>query len=163
MPDENFITRVSAASNKLVAASNSSVRWSRAVRETLSSAAKKSRFSRADKRGKKDRSVATAKLTWRRTSEAFVCVSASLTTTRPESGSKTVEINFRAVVFPLPFGPRRTKILPVGIGQGHIVEGKRVPRALAAHPVKKGWPVPKDLRNGLEADAQRGLCKATVL
>src|SRR6185369_5169742 len=115
IPDENFMTRVSAASNKLVAASNSSVRWSRAVRETLSSAAKKSRFSRADKRGKKDRSVATAKLTWRRTSEAFVCVSASLTTTRPESGSKTVEINFRAVVFPLPFGPRRTKILPVGI------------------------------------------------
>src|SRR5579885_2554852 len=59
MPLENFITSVSPASSRPVRASNSSIRSLLCRRGTSFSAAKKSRFSRADSRGKNELSVAT--------------------------------------------------------------------------------------------------------
>ena len=67
MPLENFMTRVSAASSKPVRSSTSSILRGRERRGISSKAAKKSRFSRAESRGKNDLSVETAKPTCRRT------------------------------------------------------------------------------------------------
>ena len=64
-------------------------------------------------------------------------------------------MSLRAVVFPLPFGPRRMKALPVGI-ERDVVEREGLPRAFAAHPVEKSGSVPEDLGDGFETDAQGG-------
>ena len=109
MPLENFITSVSACSSRPVSRRTSWILLARSLRETSSSVAKKSRFSRAERRGKNERSPATAMPTCRRTSPAARCASNPPTRTDPASGRSMVEISLSAVVFPLPFGPSSTK------------------------------------------------------
>src|SRR3989442_1417775 len=89
------------------------MRAGRILAGTSSSEAKKSKFSRAESRGKNDRSLATAKPTCLRTVPALKQVSAPSISTRPESGRSMVEISLRVVVFPLPFGPSNTRTLPL--------------------------------------------------
>src|SRR5208282_348872 len=105
MPLENFITSMSACSSRPVSRRTSWILCARSPRETSSSVAKNSRFSRAARRGKNERSAATAMPTFRRTLPASRRASNPPTRTAPASGRSMVEINLRAVVFPLPFGP----------------------------------------------------------
>src|SRR5208282_4160167 len=112
MPLENFITSVSACSSRPVSRSTSLILCARSLRDTSSSAAKNSRFSRAERRGKNERSAATAIPTCRRTAPASRRVSKPPTRTDPASGKSMVEISLRTVVLPLPFGPTKANTSP---------------------------------------------------
>ena len=103
------MTSVSACSSRPVSWRTSLILCARSRRDTSSSVAKKSRFSRAERRGKNERSAATAMPTCRRTSPALRRASKPPTRTDPASGNSIVEISLRAVVFPLPFGPSNTR------------------------------------------------------
>src|SRR5208283_3593418 len=109
MPLENFITSVSACSSRPVSRRTSLILCAHSLRGTSSRAAKKSRFSRAERRGKNERSAATATPTCRRTAPASRRASKPPTRTDPASGRSMVEISLRAVVLPLPFGPSSTR------------------------------------------------------
>ena len=103
------MTSVSACSSRPVSRRTSLILCARSLRGTSSRAAKKSRFSLAERRGKNERSAATAMPTCRRTAPASRRASKPPTSTDPASGRSMVEINLSAVVFPLPFGPSSTK------------------------------------------------------
>src|SRR4051812_4102864 len=139
MPLENFIACLSASLVRLTAASTSSIRRGMVAGGSSSKTAKNLRFSRAVSRGKNERSAPTANPTTRLTASSFFAVSCPPTRTNPESGRRIVESSLSSVVFPLPFGPKRTPILPVSNfsetpSNARVSDGHRHGRAHSRRP-----------------------------
>jgi hypothetical protein len=126
-------------------AENFSILCAARLRETSSRAAKNSRFSRAERRGKERALAATAMPTCRRTSPASRRASKPPTRTDPASGSSMVEISLRAVVFPLPFGPSSTRT-SARRPKRNVFQGNGFAAPLPAQPIEQSGTMAKYLR-----------------
>ena len=148
------MTSVSACSSRPVSRRTSLILCARSLRAELRRGRQRNRGSqRAERRGKNERSAATAMPTCRRTSPASRRASKPPTRTDPASGRSMVEISLSAVVFPLPFGPSSTKTSARRCRERNVFQGNGFAAPLPSKPIEQSWTMAKYLADGFENDS----------
>ena len=147
------MTSVSACSSRPVSWRTCWIRGARSLRETSSRVAKKSRFSRAERRGKNERSAATAMPTCRRTSPASRRSIKSTHAYRSRIGQQHGRDQLQGCSFSAAVRPEQRQHLRASRRERYVFQGYGLAAPFPSHPIKQGGTMTKYLANGFEDDS----------